>query len=328
MLYAKDIDPSLIQSRKVAVIGYGNQGHAHALNLRDNGIEVRVANRKDGKGWQRAIQDGFEPLEMPEATAWADVVMLALADVPMRDIFSQHIEPNLRPGQTLLFAHGFNIVYNLIAPPSTINVALVSPKGAGYKLRQEYLAGSGLCSMVAVHQDVTGDAQALALSYAWGIGAVSGGSLQTTFREETETDLFGEQTVLCGGIPELIKAAFDTLVSAGYSPEAAFFECMHEAKLITDLLYKGGLKFMRESISDTAEWGGYQVGPKIIDDHAKATMAKALEEIQDGTFAKRWMLENESGQTNLLKIRNEEAQHPVEDVGNVLRAGMPFLKSE
>lgn len=328
LLYERDIEIGLIKGKRVAILGYGNQGHAHALNLHDGGISVRVGARPDGAAWQRAMRDGFDPLLMEECVEWADIVMLTLPDVPMREIYAEHVGPHLRPDQLLLFAHGFNILYGLIEPPSFVDVALVSPKGAGYKLRQEFLNGSGMCAMVAVHQDTTTRARELALSYAWGIGAAKGGVLMTTFKEETETDLFGEQTVLCGGIPQLIKSAFETLVEAGYSPEAAYFECMHEAKLITDLIYKGGLAFMRESISDTAEWGGYQAGPKVVGEEAKAAMRQTLADIQDGTFAKRWMAESEAGKPNLQKLRNAEAGHPVEDVGKVLRAGMPFLKSE
>ncbi len=326
LLYEQDINLDLIAQRKVAIIGYGNQGHAHALNLRDRGIEVRAGARPDGKAWQRAAADGFEPWLMAEAAAWADVVMLSLPDVPMKGIYDEHVAPHLKPGQLMLFAHGYNIRYEMIQPPDFVDVALVSPKGSGVKLREEFLNGSGMCAMVAVHQNVTGAAQEIALSYAAGIGAAGGGVLLTTFKEETETDLFGEQTVLCGGIPELIKAAFETLVEAGYSPEAAYFECMHEAKLITDLLYKGGLKFMRESISDTAEWGGYQAGSRVIGAESKQAMREVLSEIQNGAFAARWQAESDAGQPNLRKLRNAEGEHPVEDVGNALRAKMPFLK--
>ncbi|MBX3119841.1 MAG: ketol-acid reductoisomerase [Fimbriimonadaceae bacterium] len=328
LLYERDIEFELIKRKRVAVIGYGNQGHAHALNLRDSGINIRVGARPGGDAWKRALQDGFDPYLMGECVEWADIVMLTLPDVPMKEIYSEHVGPNLRPDQLLLFAHGFNILYGLIEPPNFVDVALVSPKGAGYKLRKEFISGSGMCAMVAVHQDFTKLAKDLTLSYALGIGAAKGGVLMTTFKEETETDLFGEQTVLCGGIPELIKAAFETLVEAGYSPEAAYFECVHEAKLITDLIYKGGLKFMRESISDTAEWGGYEAGPKVISEESRKAMRETLSAIQNGAFAERWMAESNAKQPNLQKLRNAEAQHPVEDVGNVLRAGMPFLKSE
>lgn len=314
--------PQTILSAKVGVLGYGGQGHAHALNLKDSGCDVRVGLHEGSKSRMRAADHGFVVGSVAEIAQWADVVMFCTPDVPMRHIYAEGVAPHLRPGQTILFAHGFNIVYDLIEPPEFVDVALVSPKGPGKRLREEYQRGSGLAGLVAVHQDASGKALETALAYAWGIGCARVGLLATTFREETETDLFGEQTVLCGGIPELIKAGFETLVAAGYQPEVAFFECMHETKLIVDLLYEGGLEHMRRSISDTAEWGGYEVGPRVVGPEARAAMAEALQAIQDGSFARKIVDEMDGGGARMRRYREAEADHPVQDASRAMREMM------
>ncbi len=326
--YDKDIDPGLVKASKVAVIGYGSQGHAHALNLRDSGVDVRVALHAGSKSKAKAEEEGLTVLTVSEATQWADMLMFCTPDVPMRDIYSEGVAPHLRDGQLLLFAHGFNIHFGLIRPPANVDVAMVAPKGPGHRLRAEYLTGAGMPALVAVQQDFTGKAKQRALSYAWGIGCARAGVLETTFKEETETDLFGEQAVLCGGLSALIKAGFETLVEAGYQPEAAYFECLHETKLIVDLLYEGGLNYMRYSISDTAEWGDYVAGPKVINEQSRQAMKELLADIQSGKFAKEWIAENEAGRPNMERIRAAERTHPVEEVGKKLRPMMPFLKAK
>ncbi len=328
IFYDKDVNPGLIKSLKVAVIGYGSQGHAHAQNLRDSGIDVRVALHPESKSIAKAQEDGLTVSTVPEAAQWADVMMFCTPDVPMRHIYEEGVAPYLRDGQLLLFAHGFNIHFNLIKPPANVDVGMVAPKGPGHRLRAEYLTGAGMPALVAVHQDASGQAHDKALSYAWGIGCARAGVLETTFKEETETDLFGEQAVLCGGLSALIKAGFETLVEAGYQPEAAYFECLHETKLIVDLLYEGGLNYMRYSISDTAEWGDYVAGPKVINEQSKAAMKELLGDIQSGKFAREWVAEVEAGRPNMDRIRAEEREHPVEKVGKELRAMMPFLKAK
>jgi ketol-acid reductoisomerase len=326
--HEKDIDPEIIKGLKVAVIGYGSQGHAHAQNLRDSGVDVRVALHPESKSREKAKADGLEVLDVPGATKWADVLMFCTPDVPMGDIYKSGVEPYLRDGQTLLFAHGFNIHFGLISPPANVGVGMVAPKGPGHRLRHEYVHGAGMPALVAVEQDPAGNGKSIALSYAWGIGSGKAGVLETTFKEETETDLFGEQAVLCGGLSELIKAGFETLVEAGYQPEAAYFECLHETKLIVDLLYEGGLTYMRYSISDTAEWGDYTAGPKVINAQSRQAMKDLLRDIQDGTFAKNWVAENKAGLPNMKRYREEGANHQVEKVGKELRAMMPFLKAK
>ena len=323
-----DIDPLVIKSQKVAVIGYGSQGHAHAQNLRDSGVEVKVALHPGSKSRTRACADGLQVVEVPVAAQWADVLMFCTPDVPMKGIYCEGVADHLRPGKTLLFAHGFNIHYGMIQPPPFVGVAMVAPKGPGHRLRHEFVHGAGMPALVAVHQDPAGNAKQVALSYAWGIGSAKAGVLETTFKEETETDLFGEQAVLCGGLSALIKAGFETLVEAGYQPEAAYFECLHETKLIVDLLYEGGLSYMRYSVSDTAEWGDYTAGPKVINDESRRAMRSLLAEIQNGSFAKKWVEENESGLPNMKRYREEDARHPVEAVGKKLRAMMPFLDAK
>ncbi|MFQ3587185.1 MAG: ketol-acid reductoisomerase [Fimbriimonadaceae bacterium] len=324
--YEKDVDTALIKGKKVGVLGYGSQGHAHALNLKDSGVDVRVGLYAGSKSRSKAEADGLQVHDVAELAQWADVLMFTVPDVPMKGIYDREVAPHLRPGRMLLFAHGFNVHYGLIAPPADVDVAMIAPKGPGHRLRYEVVHGAGMPALVAVHQDATGQAKALALSYGWGIGCAKAGILETTFKEETETDLFGEQTVLCGGLSALIKAGFETLVEAGYQPEAAYFECLHETKLIVDLLYEGGLSWMRYSVSDTAEWGDYQSGPRVVDESVKARMKDVLAEIQDGTFAKKWIAENdEGGRRELLAIRKREQEHPLEQVGRELRKMMPFL---
>jgi ketol-acid reductoisomerase len=326
--YTKDVNPELIKSLKVAIIGYGSQGHAHALNLKDSGVEVCTALYEGSKSWAKAEEAGLPVKTVAEATQWADVLMFCVPDVPMANIYKTGVEPNLRDGQLLLFAHGLNIHFDLIKVPANVDVAMIAPKGPGHRLRAEYVGGAGMPCLIAVHQNPSGTAKEKALSYAWGIGGAQAGILETTFKEETETDLFGEQAVLCGGLSELIKAGFETLVEAGYQPEAAYFECLHETKLIVDLLYEGGLNYMRYSVSETAEWGDYVAGNKVINSESRAAMKGLLKDIQDGTFAKRWIAENEAGLPEMNRIRAENRNHQIEKVGAELRAMMPFIKAK
>ncbi|CAN5464515.1 ketol-acid reductoisomerase [soil metagenome] len=326
--YDTDVNQNLIKGMKVAVIGYGSQGHAHALNLKDSGVDVKVALHPESKSRDKAKTDGLDVMNVDEAAKWADVIMFCTPDVPMKDIYCEGVDENLRDGQTLLFAHGFNIHYGLIKPPANVAVAMVAPKGPGHRLRHEYVHGAGMPALVAVAQDPRGDAKDIALSYAWGIGCARAGVLETTFKEETETDLFGEQAVLCGGLSAVIEAGFETLVEAGYQPEAAYFECLHEMKLIVDLLYEGGLSYMRYSISDTAEWGDYTAGPKIVNDETRAAMRAILADIQSGKFAEEWIQECKEGRPNMDRIRAAKRQHPVELVGKELRKLMPFINAK
>ena len=325
IFYEDDADSSIISGRRVAIIGYGSQGHAHALNLRDSGVEVRVGLREDSRRRAEAQGEGLTVGTVSAVTDWADVVMVLVPDQTAADLYAAEIAPHLEPGNALLFAHGFNIHFNEIKPADDIDVLMVAPKGPGHLVRRTYTEGSGVPCLVAVHQDSSGNAHSLGLSYAWGIGGARAGVLQTTFKEETETDLFGEQVILCGGVSEMIKAAYGTLVDAGYQPESAYFETLHELKLIVDLLYEGGLTWMRYSISDTAEWGDYITGPKIVTDDTRAAMKQALTDIQDGTFAREWMAEARSGAKTLLARRAAEQDHEVERVGAELRDLMPFL---
>jgi ketol-acid reductoisomerase len=318
-------DLSLIQAKKVAIIGYGSQGHAHALNLKDSGVDVRVGLRPDSANVDRARKAGLVVGTVAEVSKWADVIMNLTPDQTAAKVYHAEIEPNLAPGNTLMFAHGFNIRFRTIQPPAFVDVSMVAPKAPGHRVREVFVEGGGTPALVAVEQDASGHALAQALSYAKGIGATRAGVLQTTFTEETETDLFGEQAVLCGGTSALVKAGFETLVAAGYQPELAYFECLHELKLIVDLMYRGGLAYMRHSISDTAEWGDYVAGPRIVTPEVKKAMRKLLDEIQDGSFAKKFIEENETGRHEFTRIRKEEAAHPIEVVGAGLRAAMPFL---
>ena len=317
-----DIDPGIVQGRTVAVIGYGNQGRAQALNLRDRRVTVAVGQRKSGAGWESAVEDGFAPVPIADAAKLGGIVMLTLPDESMADIYDEHVAPAMRPGKTLLVCHGYALHFGLLKPRDDIDVALAAPKGSGATLRKEVSEGRSLTGLVAVHQDETGSAHATALSYLLAIGCGKT-VIETTVEEECVTDLFGEQAVLCGGIPELIKAAFEVLVEAGYSPQSAYIECLHEAKLITDLLYQRGLSGMREATSDTAEWGGYQAGTRLIDETVRERMRAVLQEIRSGRFATGWNEESSSGKKELLRLRNEESRHPVEDVGRKLRKLMP-----
>jgi ketol-acid reductoisomerase len=323
--YEKDADASLITARKVAIIGFGSQGHAHALNLFDSGVSVTVGLREDSAKRQEAEEAGLAVTSPAQAARDADVVMLLVPDQHMGDLYATDIAANLGPGDALLFAHGFNIHFGVITPPAGVDVAMVAPKGPGHLVRRTYTEGSGVPALLAVHQDATGAAAALALSYAWAIGAARAGVLETTFQEETETDLFGEQVILCGGISGLVKSAFGILVEAGYQPESAYFETLHELKLIVDLMYEGGLSWMRYSISDTAEYGDYTRGPRIVTDDTRAAMRQALAEIQSGEFAREWLAESRAGAPHLLATRRAEQQQMVEKVGAELRAMMPFL---
>ena len=323
--FGKDADTGLIKSKQVAIIGYGSQGHAHALNLKDSGVPVVVGLHEGSKSRAKAEKAGFRVLSVAEATAASDVVVLLVPDTTQADLFKEAILPHLSAGKTLLFAHGFNIRFERIVPPDGVDVSMVAPKGPGPRLRETFLEGGGLPALLAVHQDASGTADALALSYAAAIGCARVGVLNTTFAEETETDLFGEQAVLCGGAAELVKAGFSTLVEAGYQPEVAYFECLHELKLIVDLMYRGGLNYMRHTISDTAEWGDYVSGPRIVGDAAREEMKKVLEDIQNGTFAKGWVKENESGRPNYKARQLAEQSLPIEKVGAALRKLMPFV---
>jgi ketol-acid reductoisomerase len=325
IFYDNDADLSLVTSRKVAVVGYGSQGHAHALNLRDSGVDVRVALLPGSRRRAVAEKLGFT-VETPDAAAaWADVLVILAPDTAQATLWSEQLAPKLRKGQTIVFAHGFNIRFGAITPPPDVDVVLVAPKGPGHRVRETFAAGEGVPALVAVHQDASGQAQAFALAYAKGIGATRAGALQTTFAEETETDLFGEQAVLCGGLSALVKAGFETLTEAGYQPEVAYFECLHELKLIVDLMYRGGLNYMRHSVSDTAEWGDYVAGPRVVDKAVRGEMKKLLGEIQSGEFAKKWMAEHAGGRKTFEATRNAEREQTVEVVGRRLRKMMPFL---
>ncbi len=320
-----DADLSLIQDKKVAIIGYGSQGHAHALNLKDSGVEVRIGLREGSKSAEKARRSGLEVSSVADAAKWADVVMILAPDELQRTIYAEHIKDNLKAGDALVFAHGFNIRYGTIQPAKDVDVFLVAPKAPGHRVREVFTEGGGTPGLIAIEQDATGHAHALALSYAKAIGCTRAGVIETTFKEETETDLFGEQAVLCGGTAELVKAGFETLVDAGYQPEIAYFECLHELKLIVDLMYRGGLAYMRHSISNTAEWGDYQSGKRVVTPAVREEMKRILTDIQDGTFAKKFIAENEAGNATFNEIRKGEAEHPIEKVGAELRAAMPFL---
>ena len=326
LYYDKDADLSLVQGRKVAIIGYGSQGHAHALNLRDSGVSVVVGLPEGSASRAKAEKDGVTVKTPAEAAAWADVIMILAPDTRQPKLYKEAIEPHLIPGKTLMFAHGFNIRFGAITPPKTVDVSMIAPKAPGHRVREVFIEGAGTPALLAVHQDASGKAKAFALSYAKGLGTTRAGVLETTFTEETETDLFGEQAVLCGGVSELIKAGFETLVNAGYQPEVAYFECMHELKLIVDLIYRGGLSYMRYSISDTAEHGDYTAGPRIVTDETRKAMRQLLAEIKDGSFAKKWIAENDNGCPNFLAKRRAEQHHAIEQLGPGLRAMMPFLQ--
>lgn len=321
----QDADLSIIQQKKVAIIGYGSQGHAHALNLKDSGVHVRIGLPANSKSIDKAKKAGLEVSTVSEAAAWGDVIMILTPDETQAQIYAEEIAPHLKAGKALAFAHGFNVRFGTITPPAGVDVFLAAPKAPGHRVREVFTEGGGTPGLVAVEQDASGNTLALALSYAKGIGCTRAGVLETTFKEETETDLFGEQAVLCGGTAALVKAGFETLVEAGYQPELAYFECLHELKLIVDLMYRGGLSYMRYSISNTAEWGDYVAGPRIVTDETRAAMKKLLSEIQDGTFAKNFIDENKTGRKKFDAIRKQEAALQLETVGATLRASMPFL---
>jgi ketol-acid reductoisomerase len=325
IFYDDDADLAVIQGRKVAVIGYGSQGHAHALSLRDSGVDVRIGLPEGSKSRAKAEEEGLRVLSPSEAAAEADLIMILAPDTKQRSIYAEDIAPNLKDGDALFFGHGFNIRYGLITPPSNVDVAMVAPKGPGHLVRRQFVDGKGVPCLIAMEQDATGNAQALALSYAKGIGGTRAGVIKTTFTEETETDLFGEQVVLCGGTTALVQAGFETLVAAGYTPEVAYFECLHELKLIVDLMYEGGIARMRYSISDTAEYGDLTRGPRVVTDSVKESMRKILDEIQDGSFAREWVAEDDAGRPNFLKLQEAGEQHPIEEVGRKLRGLMSWV---
>jgi ketol-acid reductoisomerase len=326
VFYDNDADLGLIQNKKVAVIGYGSQGHAHANNLRDSGVEVVVGLRKGSASIKKVEQAGLQAASVAEASKVADVIMILAPDELQSDIFEKEIAPNIQPGSAIAFAHGFNIHFKFIIAGPEFDVIMIAPKGPGHLVRSTYTEGGGVPCLIAIHQDATKDARSIALSYSSAIGGGRAGVIETSFREETESDLFGEQTVLCGGITSLIQAGFETLVDAGYAPEMAYFECLHETKLIVDLLYEGGIANMRYSISNTAEYGDLSRGPRIVTDETRSEMKRILHEIQSGAFAKEWMDESRSGGTNFERMRAAARQHPVEEVGEKLRSMMPWIQ--
>ena len=325
--YESDVDRSAIADRKVAILGYGSQGHAHALNLKESGIDVCVGLRDGSASEAKASEAGLVVRSLADASAWADVIMLLMPDTDQAAVYEEHIAPNLQAGDALAFAHGFNIRFDLIQPPADVDVIMVAPKGPGHLVRRTYVEGGGVPCLIAVEQDPSGGGKALALAYADGLGGARAGVIETTFTEECETDLFGEQVVLCGGMTELVRSAFDTLVDAGYQPEICYFECLHELKLIVDLMYEQGIGGMRFSVSDTAEYGDLSRGPRIIDDDVRATMQQVLSEIQSGQFAEEWVAEAHSGRENFYRLEAEGREHRIEKVGSDLRAMMPWISA-
>ncbi len=328
MYYDSDADLSHLKGKTVSIVGYGSQGHAHARNLHDSGVDVRVGLYEGSKSWAAAEEAGLKVLPVKDAAADGDLIMVLLPDTSQRRVYDESIVSGLTDGKALYFAHGFNIHFGQIVPPAGVDVAMIAPKGPGHLVRRQYEEGRGVPSLLAIHQDATGTARDVALAYAKGIGATRAGVIETTFKEETETDLFGEQAVLCGGASELIKAGFDTLVDAGYQPEIAYFECLHELKLIVDLLYEGGFEYMRYSISDTAEYGDYSRGRRIVTKETREEMRRILAEITAGQFAKEWILENENGRPTFDRQRQTQASHPIEDVGKQLRSMMPWIANK
>ena len=326
--YDNDADLSLLKDKTIAILGYGSQGHAHALNLRDSGLNVIIGQREGSANYDLAIEHGFKPVPLSEATKQGDLVNILLPDEAQGDLYQQHIKPELQPGNILLCSHGFNVHFGQVEPPEGVDAALVAPKGPGHLVRSEFERGAGVPCLVAYSDKASEESKQLSLAYAKGIGGTRGGVIETTFADETETDLFGEQTVLCGGVSELVKAAFETLVDAGYEPELAYFECMHELKLIVDLIYQGGLNYMRYSISNTAEFGDYTRGPRIVTEETREEMKKILKEIQSGQFAREWILENRSGQPVFKALRRQDREHPVEQVGQQLRSMMSWIDSK
>ncbi len=325
--YDKDADLGALEGKKVAVIGYGSQGHAHSLNLKDSGVDVRVGLAEGSKSKAKAEARGLRVLSVADAAKEADVIMIVVPDELQATVYKESIEPNLKDGDMIMFAHGFNIHYQFIAPPPGVDVTMIAPKSPGHRVRELYLEGTGVPGLLAIQHDASGKAKEKALAYGKAIGCARAGIIETSFAEETETDLFGEQAVLCGGVSALIQAGFETLVEAGYQPEMAYFECLHEMKLIVDLMYEGGLKYMRYSVSNTAEFGDYTSGPRVIDDHVKASMKKILSDIREGVFANKWMDENRvDGQKNFKAMRASHTEHQIEVVGEQLRGMMPFIK--
>jgi ketol-acid reductoisomerase len=327
LYYDQDADLKYLDGKTVAIVGYGSQGHAHAQNLRDSGVQVIVAERPGGEGWKRAETAGMPIMTAAEAAAKADIIMILVPDTMQAKIYQESIEPHLKPGDTLMFAHGFNIRFNQIQPPNFVDVSMVAPKAPGHRVREVFVEGGGTPALIAVERDASGHAKDVALAYARALGATRAGVIETTFAEETETDLFGEQVVLCGGVTALIKAGFETLVKAGYQPEIAYFECLHELKLIVDLIYQGGMSFMWYSVSDTAEHGGYVGGDRLITEDTKGEMKQMLDEIQNGTYAKNWIAENQAGRPTFAPRRAQERDLLVERVGTQLRDMMPFLNA-
>jgi len=326
LLYEKDINNEVLQGKKIAVVGYGSQGHAHSQNLRESGYDVIIANRP-GKSADKAKEDGFEVFSVADAVKQADVVMVLLPDELQPTVYEESIKPNLKEGAALAFAHGFNVHFHQVEPPKNVDVFLAAPKGPGHLVRRTFEEGAGVPALYGIYQDYTGKAKDIALAYTQGIGAARAGVIETSFQEETETDLFGEQAVLCGGTTALVKAGFETLTEAGYQPEVAYFECLHELKLIVDLLYEGGLENMRYSISDTAQWGDFVSGPRVINDETKARMKEVLEDVQNGEFAQGWILENQANRPKYNAINARENEHQIEKVGRELRSLMPFVKN-
>jgi ketol-acid reductoisomerase len=326
--YDQDADVALLKGKKIAVLGYGSQGHAHALNLRDSGCDVVVGLHEGSRSRDRAAAEGLEVASVRDAAKQADVIMMLMPDHTQKQVYDESVAPELSAGKTLMFAHGFNIHFGRIVPPADVDVSMIAPKSPGHILRDMYIAGIGVPALMAVHQDASGSATDLALAYAKGLGCTRAGVLVTTFKEETETDLFGEQAVLCGGVSALVVAGFETLVEAGYQPELAYFEVLNELKLIVDLMYQGGIKYMRYSVSDTAEYGDYVSGPKIIDERVRESMHQILQDIQSGKFANQWMAENENGRASFYRMREAAQSHQIEAVGDQLRAMMPWLESK
>ena len=325
MYHENSADIALIRGKKVGIVGYGSQGHAHALNLKDSGVDVRVGLPISSGSRAKAKASGLTVGTVAEVAAWADVIMILVPDTVQPEVYQQEVAPHLSAGKTLMFAHGFNIRFGTITPPANVDVTMIAPKAPGHRVREVFVEGGGTPALLAIHQDATGNAKQLALSYGKAIGATRAGVIETTFSEETETDLFGEQTVLCDGVSALLKAEFETLVEAGYQPEIAYFECLHELKLIVDLIYRGGLNYMRYSVSDTAEYGDYTAGPRIVTEQTRETMRQLLREVQDGTFARKWIAENQTGREWFEATREREQQQKIEKVGEELRAMMTFL---
>ena len=326
MYYENDADLSLIEDKTIGVIGYGSQGHAHALNLKDSGMNVMVGLYEGSKSWPVAEEAGLKVGLVSDVARDSDIIMVVIPDTSQAKVYKESIQPHLYSGKTLMFAHGFNIYYQTIVPPDSVDVTMVAPKAPGHRMREVFVRGSGVPGLLAIHQDTSGQAREIGLAYARGVGCTRAGVLDTTFKEETETDLFGEQAVLCGGVTSLVKAAYETLVEAGYQPESAYFECLHELKLIVDLLYQGGMGYMRYSVSDTAEYGDYSRGPVVVDQHVKDNMKKVLTAIQDGSFAREWIAENDEGRARFNALRRENAEHPIEAIGEELRGMMSFLQ--